>query len=75
MKAGDVVEVWWDDHAFYSHYKGQDIAPSKSIGYLVENSERFLKLAQSYQGEKAADEVADVLVVDKRMLTKMRKVR
>lgn len=72
MRVGDVVEVEWDDHALHmGEYGSGGTAKQRSVGYFVRQDDSIIALAQSITDGKPND----VLVVDKRMLTKTRKVR
>jgi len=72
MKAGDVVEAFWDDHTFvFNLYGGEGITKVTTCGYFVSEDEETLKVALCLSDGKPAD----VQVIDKRMLTKVRKVR
>lgn len=72
MKPGDLVEVSWDDHALHlGEYDGKTIAKQVSVGYLVKSEESVVAVAQSLTDGKPND----VLIVDRRMLTRLRLVR
>ena len=73
MKAGDIVEVEWDDHTFvFNVFTGEGISRMRSVGYFVREDESVFCLALSLQDNSKP---ADVQVIDKRMLTRKRKVR
>lgn len=67
-----LVELTWDDHSFYQG--DQDVAEcdtviQKSVGYLVEETEKVVKIAMSIaHGSNTTPTRGEVLVVDKRML-------
>ena len=73
MKAGDVVEADWDDHTFvFNTYGGQSISKITTCGYFVKQDSDTLVIALSLQDGR---EPADVQIIDKRMLRRVRKVR
>ena len=69
-----ILELEWDDHAFYG---GEDGGPASgisrqvSIGYLVLETDEYIKIAQSLTDGRPNE----CVVVDKRMLRKRRVVR
>ena len=73
MKAGDVVEAEWDDHSFvFNVYGGEGVTSMRSCGYFVRADEDVVVVALSLQdGSKPAD----VQVIDRRMLRRIRRVR
>ena len=73
MKTGDVVEAFWDDHTFcFNTFGGQGITKVTTCGYFVKEDEQALYIALSMTDGK---EPSDVQVIDKRMLTRLKKVR
>lgn len=73
MKVGDVVEAFWDDHTFcFNTYGGQGISKMTTCGYFVKQDDQALYIALTMQDGK---EPADVQVIDRRMLNRVRKVR
>ena len=73
MKFGDIVEVDWDDHTFvFNTYGGQGITKMTTCGYFVLQNDRTFIVALTMQEGR---EPADVQIIDRRMLTKVRKVR
>ena len=72
MKAGDVVELIWDDHAFhFGENNGKGVVRTTSVGYLVRDTESEVAIAIS----RNVDGFSDIQVVDKRMLLSRKKVR
>jgi hypothetical protein len=72
MKSGTVIVVEWDDHCVYQG----DFDPKMrtvvqtSVGFLVDKSKTSIRIAQSRRDDKT---FAEVLVIDRRMLRKVRK--
>jgi len=78
VKAGDIVEVEWMDHAFHTgEYDGQGLSSQRSIGYFVSEDDDVIRIAQSLTTDDRVlvAKPNETLVVDKRMLKKMRRIR
>lgn len=70
-----IVEVVWQDHALHREYAGQGLSLQRSVGYLVADKRKSVKIAMTITTDDGAAPVpTDVLVVDKRMLVEMKKV-
>ena len=74
MKPGTVVIVEWDDHCFYSgdFDPKLGIAKQKTVGYFVDKTEKFVRVAMSRTDGKT---FAEVLVIDRRMLRTLRRLK
>ena len=69
MKAGTVVEVVWEDHAFHRDYTNEGLACQRSVGFLVSEDEHTIRVAQTMTTDEGGTPYpSEVLVVDKRML-------
>lgn len=66
-----LVEVTWDDHAFHQGEIAEAdavLVVQKSIGYLVHQDDKVIKLAQTQTSWSGKLAWAEVLVIDKRMM-------
>ncbi len=68
-----VVEVVWNDHSFhqgeYEHPEDLGIFKQRSVGFLVSETKKVIKLSQTITEDARHNEI---LVVDKRMLVRRR---
>ncbi len=72
MKRGELVEVVWDDHSHVREWP--DPKPEVrwvSVGYLVDQDERVVAIAQS----RSDGTHSDVLVIRRPLLLSLRRVR
>lgn len=68
-----IVEVVWDDHAFYQgEFLNGGLVRQRSMGYVVQETRDVIKIAQSYQ--KQDKKWYDVLVIDKRTIRAIKEV-
>ena len=70
-KIPPVVEVVWDDHTFSYSTEEAKLTPSRTVGYLVEETEDHITVAMSIQDGKLAER----MFIDKRMFTRKRVIR
>lgn len=71
LKKDEIVEVVWLDHCFHATYAGGGLARQRSVGFFVMEDDETIRIAHSLTD----GEPADVLVVGKAMLKKVRRVK
>ena len=68
-----MVEVVWDDHAFYGGEDGgQSLCVQHTVGYVVKDTKKVLRLAMSCQTKDK--KFYEVLALDKRTIREVREV-
>lgn len=78
MTVGDVVEVVWDDHAFYEDddEARRGIARQRTVGLFVGEDDRVVMVALGETSwADGSTKFSEVQVIDKRMLVSKRRVR
>lgn len=72
-----IVEIYWRDATTYGGWVGSEEVPAltlwecRSIGYLQHEDAQHLRLVQT---QTDRDRVGEVLVIDKKWITKRRKI-